>query len=277
MIKRKNRRGDTLIEVMLAVGIFSMVAVAVVAVMSGGTSSAQTALETTLAREEIDTQAEALRFIQRAYLTDKKVGAASAYSNLWTEITGKALSPSNIDTEIEKVAEFHPNSCQELYGDEGEVNNHNAFVINTKNLASYGIKAQNDALTNAWQGTAEIGDVIVSNETGNKPLQQAATYPHLIYIDQENDQALNAQTSDMQGAAHQDTVVPLYRAEGIYVIAVKDPSSTAIVGEASGLNGTLSAYYDFYIRTCWYGTGDQSPSTISTVIRLYNPDVTRGD
>ena len=74
MIKRVGKRGDTLIEVMLAVGIFSMVAVAVVAVMSGGTSSAQTALETTLAREEIDAQAEALRFIQASYIADKNSG-----------------------------------------------------------------------------------------------------------------------------------------------------------------------------------------------------------
>ena len=60
------KKGDTLVEVTLAVGIFSMIAIAVVAVMSNGTSESQTALETTLAREEIDTQVEALRFIQAA-------------------------------------------------------------------------------------------------------------------------------------------------------------------------------------------------------------------
>ena len=61
------KKGDTLIEVLLAVGIFSMIAISVVAVMSGGTSSAQTALETTLTREEIDAQAEALRYIHDSY------------------------------------------------------------------------------------------------------------------------------------------------------------------------------------------------------------------
>ena len=65
------KKGDTLIEVLLAVGIFSMIAISVVAVMSGGTSSAQTALETTLAREEIDAQAEALRYIHDSYINDK--------------------------------------------------------------------------------------------------------------------------------------------------------------------------------------------------------------
>ena len=51
------KKGDTLVEVTLAIGIFSMIAIAVASVMSGGTASAQLALETTLAREEIDTQA----------------------------------------------------------------------------------------------------------------------------------------------------------------------------------------------------------------------------
>ena len=29
---------------------------------------------------------------------------------------------------------------------------------------------------------------------------------------------------------------------------------------------------DFYIRTCWYGVNANEPSTISTVIRLYDPN-----
>ena len=48
------RVGDTLVEVTLAIGIFSMVAIAVVAVVSGSTSGAQSALETTVTREQID-------------------------------------------------------------------------------------------------------------------------------------------------------------------------------------------------------------------------------
>ena len=91
MTKHVGKRGDTLIEVMLAVGIFSMVAVAVVAVMSGGTSSAQTALETTLTREAIDAQAEALRFIQSSYIAEKDNTADASYAKLWRAITGNAL------------------------------------------------------------------------------------------------------------------------------------------------------------------------------------------
>ena len=65
------KKGDTLVEVTLAIGIFSMIAIAVASVMSGGSSSAQLALETTLAREEIDTQADAIRFIHSTYSANK--------------------------------------------------------------------------------------------------------------------------------------------------------------------------------------------------------------
>jgi len=43
-------RGDTLIEVLLAVTIFSMLAVGVITVMNQGTHAAQRALEITLVR-----------------------------------------------------------------------------------------------------------------------------------------------------------------------------------------------------------------------------------
>ena len=85
------KKGDTLIEVTLAVGIFSMIAIAIVAVMSNGTAGAQTALETTLAREEIDAQAEALRFIHDAAAADKDSANSnsrddnSSFYNLWNK------------------------------------------------------------------------------------------------------------------------------------------------------------------------------------------------
>ena len=88
----RKKEGDTLVEVSIAIGIFSMVAIAAVAVMSGSASSAQTALETTLAREEIDVQAEALRFIHSAYLSETGSNSnQKTYSDLWDEITKNAI------------------------------------------------------------------------------------------------------------------------------------------------------------------------------------------
>ena len=56
-------RGDTIIEVLLAVTIFSLVAVGSMVLMNRGVAMAQQSLETTLVRQQIDAQAEMLRFV----------------------------------------------------------------------------------------------------------------------------------------------------------------------------------------------------------------------
>lgn len=67
-------RGDTLVEVLLGVTVFSMVAVITMDIMNRGMSIAQQSLETTLVRQQVDAQAEMLR-----YAHDKK-------TNLWKQI-----------------------------------------------------------------------------------------------------------------------------------------------------------------------------------------------
>lgn len=253
MVKHVGKRGDTLIEVMLAVGIFSMVAVAVVAVMSGGTSSAQTALETTLAREEIDAQAEALRFIQSSYIAEKD-DKNGAFSQLWQTITDSSHVITDVN-DIHDVASYSVNSCEDLYtkGDNG-IYSQKAFVIDTRALG--GLTAASDgAGISAAIGKTYISTVPDTSAEAEM-FRQASTYPRLVYSD--DDSLINSGSSQtLQGV------------EGIYVIAVKDPNTTKIAGEDK------SAYYDFYIRTCWYGTGDKTPSTISTVMRLYDPGIVK--
>lgn len=264
MAIKVGKRGDTLIEVMLAVGIFSMVAVAVVSVMSGGSSSSQTALEATLAREEIDNQAETLRFIHRAYIADVEAGGSSKFYNLWKEITDLAIKP-NSPTDF-SYASYSPQTCKELYdtsGAGGEAYQH-GFVLDPRGLVDY--ETNTDA----------TGNVLYQYKNNLNKFREASTYPHLIYGSAstnktELDNNLIDHSTDTSSLAGH-----LYSAEGIYLIAVRDPDSTQLVGAGAGDSADkASAYYDFYIRTCWYGTGDQSPSSISTVIRLYNPDIAR--
>ena len=59
---RKLNRGDTLVEVLLGVTIFSLVAVVALETMNRGMAIAQYSLETTLARQQVDAQAEMLRY-----------------------------------------------------------------------------------------------------------------------------------------------------------------------------------------------------------------------
>lgn len=246
MKKRVGKRGDTLIEVMLAVGIFSMVAIAVVAVMSGGTSSAQTALETTLAREEIDAQAEAIRFIHGAYIAESEPDGP--YHQIWKAIKDKA---SDSISDI-----YPPADCSALYNTSGE-EAQKGFVINLRKIQDSVDVLKTE--TNAVEIAKARSNVVVSYSDNPDKFSTASTYPRLIYgngIISEDNQVLDADTL-MSG---------LYRAEGIYVLVKKD--SNAAIADRAG----VVASYDFYIRTCWYGTGDQSPSTIYTIMRLYNPD-----
>ena len=252
------KKGDTLIEVTLAIGIFSMIAIGVAAVMSSGTSGAQTALETTLTREEIDTQAEALRFIQTAYTIDKN-STDKKFSKLWEAIRNNAIDNiSQLDREKqEKVLQYSPSSCNEVLSDE-YIRGH-AFVINPRKFGTF---------------TADSVDSVYIPASSGK-LTTASIYPRLVFSPSS---AVAPSNTPDQLVATSSAMDSLYRAEGLYVLAVKDSGATqgsgttSIVGDM-GVN-KAPAYYDFYIRACWYGTDANEPSTISTVIRLYDPDTT---
>lgn len=58
------QRGDTIIEVVLAFAIFSLAAVSTIALINSGLATTQRNLETTLVRQQIDSQAELLRYLR---------------------------------------------------------------------------------------------------------------------------------------------------------------------------------------------------------------------
>jgi type II secretory pathway pseudopilin PulG len=68
--------GDTLIEVLFATAVFSLIAVGGLALMNQGTAASQRALEITLVRNEIDSQAEALRFLNASYIAAYQIGVS---------------------------------------------------------------------------------------------------------------------------------------------------------------------------------------------------------
>ena len=264
------RLGDTLIEVTLAIGIFSLVAIAVVSVVSSSTSGAQNALETTLTREEIDAQAEALRFIQESYIssldTANKPNTSltnddSLYRQIWETIVSNAHSEN-----YEQITSFSPKTCNVLYDKDGEdsVFAQKAFVINTKELGNANIQSNMSEIDRAkivnnivLQAQPPASDGVTSI-TPNL-FQAATTYPHLVYKNDDSS-LLDVGTGGLEAI------------EGIYIVAVRDPSSTVIVDSEGNVDKKAAAYFDFYIRSCWYATGSDVPSTISTVVRLYDPN-----
>lgn len=60
---RQFEHGDTIIELVLAFAIFSMAAVGTIAVLNRGVAITQRNLESTLVRQQIDSQAEMIRYV----------------------------------------------------------------------------------------------------------------------------------------------------------------------------------------------------------------------
>jgi len=67
-LRKSRQKGDTIIEVLFAVTVFSLVAVGGLSIMNQGITTSQRALEITLSRQEIDAQAESLRFLHDAFV-----------------------------------------------------------------------------------------------------------------------------------------------------------------------------------------------------------------
>jgi hypothetical protein len=88
--KRLFSRGDTLVEVLFAVSVFSLVAVGGLAVMNQGAATSQRSLEITLVRQQMDSQAETLRFLNSSYIAAYRAGAtysASTPAGQWSLMT----------------------------------------------------------------------------------------------------------------------------------------------------------------------------------------------
>lgn len=76
-------RGDTIIEVIFAIAIFSFVAISSLAIMNQGIATGEKALEVTLVRQQVNAQAEALRFIHEA----RVVTPDSIYAGTWSDLS----------------------------------------------------------------------------------------------------------------------------------------------------------------------------------------------
>lgn len=247
---RKSRRGDTLIEVTIAIGIFSLIAVMAVMVVNASISGTQAVLENTVTREEINAQAEALRFIQAAYVADKDMNPdeISKYGELWQMMVGGARVLGEDEAADAAFLSYRPATCGDLYGENG-IGSQGAFIINVRALDS-----------------DDLNNILVSANERPEVFRQTTSYPRIMYEygDGSVDYGEVLYSPVGGGGAF------VQNAEGIYVVAVQDKDSTSVV---SG-EGTVqkSAFIDFYIRSCWYTMNSKRPSTISTVIRLYNPD-----
>ncbi len=125
MLIRSRSRGDTVIEVLFAITVFSLIAIGGMTLMNRGAALAQQALEIGLVRQQIDSQADALRFLSAAYSND--YGNDGEATDLWKEV----VENNNAEGGAERFDEIVSQST-------GECNipsaANGAFALNIKRL-----------------------------------------------------------------------------------------------------------------------------------------------
>lgn len=199
-------RGDTLIEVMVAFTVFAMVAVGAVTIMNKGTASAQNTLETTLVREQVDNQAEVLRYLHQAYLA-KPDDAGSGPSSKFKSIVTLAK-----DANLSQPTRYGDSCTQTIPGDASK-----RFVLDplTGSMVSH-IKPADDASSPAFaqvaaspSGPTAYGlwvEPVVSNEGVDAGAEQ--------FIDFHIRACWNNASSGPQRTI--GTIVRLYVPENVY-------------------------------------------------------------
>lgn len=140
----KRQNGDTIIEVILAVALFSSVSVGATALMNSGLAMAQSSLEVTLVRQQVDAQAELLRFVHSQSADGKE-----PYHSLWNSLkSGGSLvdSPQQL-LDIDQCPENIDNHSFILALQEGELASSDHYVpaetyAKTDGANAYGISIQ---------------------------------------------------------------------------------------------------------------------------------------
>lgn len=107
------QRGDTIIEVLLAVTVFSLVAVGSMTIMNRSANAAQQAIEITLVRQQIDAQVEALKASNQAY--SRLVTTEARESSSWRSLM--ETEPGHISTS---------DGCPE----QQQLNTEQAYIMN---------------------------------------------------------------------------------------------------------------------------------------------------
>ncbi len=126
-IKNKASRGDTIVEIIFAFAIFSAISVITIAILNRGLGVARTSLETTLVRQQIDSQSEIIRSIR------------DNIPSLWSSLISTDLLTSNPAPLTNNSDEcVKPNDSSKAF-----------FLVPNPSSQSFSIIKYNDGYTNA--------------------------------------------------------------------------------------------------------------------------------
>jgi len=126
LINKSSSRGDTLVEVLFSITIFSLIAVGSLSIMNQGSATAQRSLEITLAKQQVDAQAETLRFMNSSYISAFSTGNTSTgVAKEWQTM----VNYIDLDNRSDASDFSNNSSCSVLMSNLGT---RNYFVLNAK-------------------------------------------------------------------------------------------------------------------------------------------------
>ena len=233
MLTLAKYKGDTLVEVLFAVAVFSAIAVGSISIMNQGVATSQNALEVTLVRNNIDSQAELLRHLQNAKLTS--IGRSGS------------LSSGSSSTESGRLAaEWDKITSNLLVDNAGDYSR--LMTFEQCDLAAIN---DNFVIANTASDLAKV--FFINTRDGS--VYNYGSKPDSFRVAQTF-----AQVRQPENIAILDNPV----SEMVWIQAVKSSS------DVSTLNNTVA--YDFHIRACWQGSGtDFNMMKLGTIVRLYMP------
>lgn len=268
----KVKRGDTIVEVAFAIAIFSLIAVISITLMNSGLATAQASLEVTMARNEIDAQAEAIRFIHNSFSLERELPVDSQeYRDLWYTLSrdSGAINGGMVNA-AENIPELSVESCSWVYDGQSH-NNKNYSILNNSNLTAFVVNTRALDPNDSTFNDNKLKEIIVSTKDAstNTRFTETLVSPRVLFSDIAP-VGTNASDNNSEELSENGDYRYVSRAEGIWVIAARDETDNASVVAAT------PEFYDFHIYTCWYAPGRHRPNTIGTIIRLYNPELVEG-
>ena len=176
------RKGDTIVEVTIAIAVFSLVAVISINLMSAGLSTAQASLEVTMAREEINAQAEAIRFVHNSFSLERELpsntnnsGKTQVYKDLWLRLSrDSGATDGGMVNKAKDVPDLAVNNCSQVYDGGGKSifnTNLTAFVIDFRSLDPNDTSFDNDNLK----------EIVVSTENYKDRFVEAVINPRVLF------------------------------------------------------------------------------------------------
>ena len=284
--QRTARRGDTIVEAVIAIAIYSIVAVLALASMNSGLKSAQKNLESTMARAAVDSQVDTLRYIyENLVKSQESSGDEADYfkKEIWKNtIAYKNTDKKNnliydIDSSSENIKDVitdpdTKSSCEDLMkGDGSDNENGKIFALNPRAVYSHlRIKGQPNGEISGLDfygnptGGSTAGLVVLKSDS----IVSAPLYPRITYKannSSEDETIANILIGSNKNNESKPTPTrDALQAQGVWVKAVHETKDK----HGNKTDNT----YDFYVRACWNASGEKSPTTFTTVVRLYKVD-----